>query len=146
MALIEWADGLIIGFPAIDAEHHRLVDMLNALYQASIELRGQEVLRDIVSGMLEYASTHFKREETLMARFGYDKLDEHRAEHEQFVASARQIKGKLESGSFVSSIDTLSFLKSWLVNHILDADKKYGPCFLEHRAEIDSTFNVGGSV
>lgn len=135
MAFIEWTDTYSLGIPAIDEQHQRLVAMLNSLYEASIGLRGQAALREIVAGMTEYATTHFRYEEKLMERFGYPDRAAHQAEHRVFTEEARKIQERLDAGTFVSSIETLKFLKKWLVEHIVKTDKRYGPCFAEHRGE-----------
>ena len=72
MPLMEWTDDLDVGFELIDKQHRVLLDMINELYDALMEIQGQEALRKIVNRMVEYAAIHFMVEEKHMVEFGYE--------------------------------------------------------------------------
>jgi hemerythrin len=38
-----------------------------------------------------------------------------------------EIKGKLNRGEMVMTVEVMTFLKDWLAGHIKGTDKKYGP-------------------
>ena len=135
MPLMQWTDDLSVGFKTIDSQHKRLVEMINELYDAMIEIRGQEALRTIVNGMVEYAAIHFMTEEKRMIEFNYEGYPEHKKIHEDFVAKAVDLQEQLKNESFVLSLDVLNFLRDWLKEHIQGTDRKYIPCFQDNGIE-----------
>ncbi len=132
MPLIQWTDDLVIGFELIDKQHRVLVDMINELYDAMMEIKGQEALSRIVNRMVEYAAVHFMVEEKWMVEFGYENYAEHKKIHDDFTQKAVELKENLSESGFVLSLDVLNFLREWLINHIKGTDRKYISCFREN--------------
>lgn len=129
--LIAWSDALSVGVGIIDDQHKKLVGMLNELYAASVELRGQKEILAILSAMGAYTQEHFSTEEGLMDSCGYDDAKLHKAEHLAFIEYVGSTLKRLELNDFVSSVELISYLRDWLTNHILNVDKKYGACLLQ---------------
>jgi hemerythrin len=126
--LIEWSDALKVNIAEIDAQHGKLVSMLNDLHDAQGGVR-KEILMPLLKALTDYAAEHFDTEEKLMERYKYPNLDKHRSEHQQFVSQVvgYQTMFDLELDSQILSNDILGFLSSWLQHHILYSDKEYGP-------------------
>ncbi len=135
MPLMDWTDDLVIGFTIIDTHHRRLVEMINELYDAMIEIKGQEALRVIVNGMVEYATIHFMTEEKYMLDFSYEGYPEHKKIHEDFKLKALDLQEKLSNEDFVLSLDVLNFLRDWLKGHIQGTDRSYIECFRDNGVE-----------
>ncbi len=129
MPLIQWTEDLNIGFELIDKQHMVLVEMINELYDAMMEIKGQEALSKIVNRMVEYAAVHFMVEEKWMVEFGYEGYSEHKKIHDDFTQKAVDLKDQLSEAGFVLSLDVLNFLRDWLINHIKGTDRKYIKCF-----------------
>ncbi len=129
MPLMEWTDDLNVGFELIDKQHRVLLDMINELYDALMEIRGQEALKKIVNRMVEYAAIHFMTEEKHMVEFGYEDYKNHKAIHDGFSSKAVDLKNKLSEEGFVLSLDVLNFLRDWLIEHIKGTDRLYIPFF-----------------
>lgn len=125
MSLIDWSDALSLGVPGIDAQHQRLVSMLNDLYAAVLALRGQSEITAILSSMVAYSQEHFTFEESEMARCRYAEEKLHRAEHHAFIEFAEKTEARMKAGEFVSSVELLGYLRDWLTNHIQSVDRKY---------------------
>ena len=85
MAFIDWDDSFSVKVKEIDAQHKRLVDMLNELYDAMRQGKGKEVLGKIIGGLIEYTDVHFKTEEKYFDKFGYPETEAHKKEHSDFV-------------------------------------------------------------
>ncbi len=129
MTLFEWKDNYNTGVKVIDKQHQRLVEILNELYTAVMEIRGQEVIRGVVKSMVEYAVIHFATEEDLMQKNMYPGYPEHKKEHESFSAKAVELREMSKNDDFILSTDLLNYLKEWLNHHILVIDMKYSPFF-----------------
>jgi len=131
MPLIEWTDDLDVGFDLIDKQHRVLVEMINELYDALMEIKGQEALRKIVNRMVEYAAIHFMVEEKHMVDHGYENYEKHKIIHDSFSRKAVDLKKQLSEEGFVLSLDVLNFLRDWLIDHIKGTDREYIPFFIK---------------
>lgn len=131
MPLMDWTKELNVGFEIIDKQHRVLLNMINELYDALMEIKGQEALRKIVNRMVEYATIHFMVEEKHMVEFGYDDCENHKIIHDKFTRYALDLKNQLSVDGFVLSLDVLNFLRDWLIEHIQGEDRKYIPFFTE---------------
>lgn len=57
----------------------------------------------------------------------------HQRQHRDFSTTVVSIREGIKAGKLISREDLLSFLNGWLVNHILNTDKKLGAFILEKR-------------
>jgi len=127
MAIISWEQNYSVGVAELDQHHKQLINMINELYFAMSQDRGQQLVNDIIKEMHEYAKMHFKVEESYMKQAGYLGSLQHIREHEWFVAKAQDMADRCEKGEFVLSLEVIQFLSDWLKTHILQSDMKYAP-------------------
>lgn len=126
MTLITWSDAYSVNSAEMDAQHKKLVGMINDLHDAMKDGNGKESLGRTLDGLIDYAGMHFADEEKLMAKVNFAELPAHKLEHEAFVKKALKLQADFHSGEVVMSFTVMEFLKDWLLNHILKVDKKYG--------------------
>jgi hemerythrin len=136
MSLMPWSDSMSLGIESIDNQHRWLVGAVNTLHD---ELSGsepprREVVGKILEGLVDYSVNHFILEEELFQRFGYPETIAHKAEHDGFSAKAMELLFRFEDGDTVS-LETLEFVKDWLMHHILKVDKAYAP-FLRSKGVV----------
>jgi len=129
MAYIEWSEEFSVNVREIDAHHKKLVEKINLLHQSLLDNKGSEAQKSIVAGMVEYAEFHFTAEEKLMLRHNFPDYQRHKAEHGKFTEMALDLRKRIDNSGFVLTLEILSFLKSWLQDHILVSDKKYSRHF-----------------
>lgn len=128
MAYMEWSDKLSVGVESIDSQHRKLVSMVNELFDAMKSGQGKDKMGKTLDGLIAYTASHFAYEEQLFAKTTYPESAAHKKEHDDLTKKVLAIQEKMKSGvSFSLSMEVMEFLKSWLVNHILVSDKKYGP-------------------
>lgn len=128
---LAWNDSFATGVPEIDEQHMILVHTLN---EASVRLANDaslESLERITQDLLSYALYHFETEEQLMQTYGYPEdssadAAQHLEQHRAFSAKVVQVREGIKQGTPVAPEDLLGFLNGWLVNHILNTDKKLG--------------------
>lgn len=125
MPLITWDQGLSVGVPDLDAQHHRLVDMINQLHDAMAKGQGREALKPLLAGLVQYTVTHFQAEEQYMRKINYPNLPQHKAEHEKLVRRVKELTQSYESNQISLTIETMNFLRDWLTNHIRRVDRQY---------------------
>lgn len=125
IAPFQWADYFETGFAEVDGQHHKLVDLINALVQraASGALIQPVELSHVLDGLARYAAHHFATEEALMAQAGLDPRHQrsHRQSHADFVARVEEMRHSDDTGRVVSLL--YRFVTSWLTFHILDTDQ-----------------------
>jgi hemerythrin len=125
---MEWEDRMSVGVREIDAEHRHLVDMLNQLFDAMQRGEGRDKLGEILDGLVEYTDAHFKHEEFLFDKTEYPDSEMHKKEHNNLRKQVIEIQKKYKSGEYDTlTIETLTFLKNWLVNHTTGSDRRFGP-------------------
>jgi hemerythrin len=121
----QWNDTYSVKIKEVDQQHKMLFSMVNELHESMLAGKANNVMEKVLTGLVNYTKTHFRDEESFLAKAGYPELPRHKAIHEGFVAKAVEFQEKLKSGSFVLSIETLRFLGDWIKNHILVMDQQY---------------------
>lgn len=121
-----WDARFETGLAEVDAQHRRLVDMVNqlgVLLSDGADLEG-EALKSVFHDLADYARLHFADEERLMAETGVSARhkDTHVANHRQFV---NQVLTLWQSRAALHHpAETLhGFLSAWLSVHILGEDQ-----------------------
>lgn len=136
---IVWNDSFVTGVDEIDQQHRILVNSLNAANAKLTANTNLELLDQISRDLLSYALYHFETEEELMQEYGYAEQDSsaaqtHLEQHRSFSSKVVAVREGLKVGTLISREDLLSFLNDWLVNHILNTDKKLGAFIVAKRA------------
>lgn len=132
MPTIIWKKVYETGIVALDNEHRQLIEQINRLYEAVRDKRGEEVLRDILTMLEGYTGDHFEHEEKVMAEYGFPGLAEHQAIHQSLRDTVQELVAREGTGTQELAQELLKFLRSWLLEHIVEVDKKYG-VYLESR-------------
>ena len=127
MSLFVWDSKYSVNIREIDAQHQKLFDLFNELYDAMQEGHANEVIGKVLTGVLDYTAYHFAYEEKLFRQYGYADEAAHRAEHAKLTEQAKSLVQKLHAGQSHVTMATLKFLCDWLNNHILGSDKKFAP-------------------
>jgi hemerythrin-like metal-binding protein len=70
-----------------------------------------------------------------MQKYGYIEDDEiHIQQHRSFSAKVVAVRNDIKNGILISREDLLSFLNSWLINHILNTDKRLAAFLVASKA------------
>ena len=125
MAIITWDDSLSTGIPNIDNQHKKLVELINKVGEAMKNSKGNEILLDVLTELLNYTKTHFRYEEQYMESIKYPKLAEHKEVHKMVTDKVADLYEKVKSGKFVSTVQLSNLLKEWISTHILKVDMHY---------------------
>ncbi len=141
MIFMPWSRALSLGLPAIDAQHHWLVDTLNALHtELATHEPDRALIGQVLEGLMDYTVNHFVAEEVLFERYRYPHAQAHKALHDQFTRRVMQMLTDHEAGRSQGS-EVVSLLKEWLIQHIMGADKAYAP-FLSAAEETERLIAV----
>lgn len=121
-----WDPCFVTGLPEIDAQHQRLVEIINQL--GSLVMQGSDVSHNdmtaVVQSLSDYARFHFGEEESMMSRVGLNKLQitRHHQDHVNFLTDVEQMSADVSADKPDTPRLILKFLTNWLVYHILGVD------------------------
>lgn len=126
---VTWSELFEIGIPKIDAEHRHLTGIVNAFHDvvSAGEARGKVFA--VLNLLTQYVEIHFRNEEALMEAGKYPGLLAHRREHERLTVQIFELAERYEAGAAQITTAVMDFLKNWLLDHILQEDRKIGEYF-----------------
>jgi hemerythrin-like metal-binding protein len=116
-----------VGVAKIDEQHKTLIALINGLDEAMRRGEGRSVLRSTLDGLVNYTHTHFAAEESLFEAFCYPQIESHLEQHKEFIDRIDEFQRQYEAGQLMLSVDVMSFLGGWLLNHIRVCDRAFGP-------------------
>lgn len=131
MDFITWQEKYSVKIPSIDAQHKKLVAIINELYSSMKAGKTKDQLGKTLDDLVAYTKGHFSYEEALLEKVGYPDLVEHKKQHVAFVEKITATCQQYESGKLFMSIDICNFLQNWLIHHIQGTDQKYSELLLE---------------
>jgi len=119
---IEWSDEFSIDVDEIDADHQKLMELINLCHQATDCENSDNIVKNILYELVDYTQSHFKKEELIMEACGYPYLDHHRSVHQSLIKQTQIRFKEFESG--VLTVQNLyEFFIDWLTEHIITMDK-----------------------
>ena len=131
MALFEWDDSFITNVQKIDEQHRVLVNTINELHTAMTQGKSNEMLTEIIQGLVDYTVTHFQTEENFMQQHQYPDFPSHKKEHDEFVSEVGKFQQDFLAKKVFLSIKVFNFLIEWIDNHIRTSDQKLGKFLVE---------------
>ncbi|HRD87338.1 MAG TPA: bacteriohemerythrin [Accumulibacter sp.] len=121
-----WDEILSVGVDEIDEDHRKLVNLFNILNHAVVDEESPDYLAAILAELINCTAWHFSHEERLMLKHRYQGFEEHRAEHEELIQSARALQQGILRANQPMVDEHIEFLERWLTEHILTADLRLG--------------------
>lgn len=131
MSIISWNESLSVNVQEIDQQHQKLIGMINELYDAMKEGKGNTVLDKVITELIDYTTSHFTTEEKYFEKYSYPRAASHKLEHADFIKKVSSFQEQYRAGQTGLSIEIITFLSNWLKNHIQIVDKQYTPFFNE---------------
>jgi hemerythrin len=131
MTAFAWQDEYSVGHATIDAQHRKLIDILNDLHELLNRDSGADSSAEVAAvfdQLAAYVMTHFAFEEQLIADIGYPvhKVAEHKRQHDLLLARVQEVMNAHHEGDTQALANLLPYLYGdWLIDHICHADKDY---------------------
>lgn len=118
----------LVGIDRVDQEHRRLFEIAGRVHDCltTDNASAADAARTVVAELLDYTETHFASEEGLMEAAGFPELAAHRELHRNLIAQARDMEMRVELGERNMPLELNRFVYTWLIDHILDHDKRFG--------------------
>ncbi|RCX33329.1 bacteriohemerythrin [Thioalbus denitrificans] len=124
---VSWHESYSVGVAALDADHKKLLRLINNLQTAIHYQTGEEFIHEALDELVDYTRTHFGREEALMRDNGYPDLEAHQREHRDMIDKVNGMVTRYHAEGEEALEPLARFLKEWLLNHINGTDQRYGP-------------------
>jgi len=129
-----WTDNLSIGNASIDADHKKLIVMVNGL-EAMLKARDSFALPLALEQIEQHLHAHFSSEEEIAKAvnfpFGKNKL-----EHQYILKEFQHMKNELivKNGiwSDAAAEHYAHFLSDWITDHVLKEDMLMKPLLLTY--------------
>ena len=131
MARIEWQRAFNTDIYQVDEQHKKLVAMINRLDESL--RKGMGIVNQeegpVLVALVDYTKYHFDTEEKVMQKIGYPHYQKHKGLHEDLRRKIVSMLLRLKDGGSVSATELMSFLTDWLLDHIIQEDKKIGVAY-----------------
>ncbi|MGR9115181.1 MAG: bacteriohemerythrin [Gammaproteobacteria bacterium] len=133
MTILTWNKQLTLGIEVVDKQHKHLVNLINRLDEAVALGHDKKSMTAIVNELLDYTVYHFRHEEILMQRSGYDAqlFAKHQAEHLNFIEKVQQAHSEAIKDPSTITEELMDFLVEWLSHHILNVDRHMADSLLQ---------------
>lgn len=124
----EFTEEYLTGIDLIDKEHEelfRIVGKASEMAKSYDSSSSYDKIMEILHELKSYTVEHFRDEEEYMEGIGYEGLAAQKRAHEAFVDKLETIDlERIENDPQEYLQELLEFLLGWLINHILNTDKK----------------------
>lgn len=122
---MKWNDEYSLGIVEIDEQHKKLFELSEILNEAT-EINE---IKDILLFLEEYMQFHFNTEESMMRKYNYELIEEHKKLHDDLK---EKVTGYIElyflgNYSFIEELEEV--VQEWIYEHILEEDRKYKEFF-----------------
>ncbi|MGZ8216751.1 response regulator [Methylomagnum sp.] len=125
--IFPWNENFETGIPEIDAQHRRLIDLLNLLVSHLAFQSDVPALNIIFDELKAYTVAHFEMEQDIWHRYFESDAWEiwHQRAHTNFIDEVVRLKSQEAVKPLDDVIEGIvSFLTRWLAMHILESDKR----------------------
>ena len=126
MPILSWRDEFNVNVKKIDAQHQKMLDLVNNLHTSVEACIDKEELKNLLIELVEFTSNHFSTEEKLMKEYAYPAYAKHHREHRILIQHMNQLVAAVSDGkspTFYSDYDVSS---DWALVHITEYDKDLG--------------------
>ena len=142
MVFLEWESDLDTGIEVIDGQHKRIVEMINDLHAAQLQMDKAAVAR-VIEEVVDYTLSHFAFEETLLEDAGYQFSRAHKKVHELFIRRVNVFRTRHQAGDDVAD-ELKDLLGRWLFNHIRNDDANYVEAVKANMQQLTRDDSSGG--
>jgi hemerythrin len=146
--LLTWREDWSLGIDLLDADHRALIGRLADiclhfcpqaggglrplpwLYPPAPSSRQGADLIGALTRLGDEANAHFRREESFMRAIGYERLDEHEAEHARMTETYGEILDDLRAQGVRALNDQIrESVSEWLLDHIVGGDRAFASAY-----------------
>ncbi len=117
-----WKPEYSVGVAEIDAQHRYLFELWHLLDSIKGQKQNRNSCRQAMLSLLDYIDLHFTTEEPYYRE--HPRFTDHQQVHREFVRRVREFEQDLENDRLDIQAMT-DFLRTWLIDHIVNTDIRY---------------------
>ncbi|MCR4316614.1 MAG: bacteriohemerythrin [Planctomycetes bacterium] len=121
----EWRSEYTVHNDAIDEHHRELFNLAENFFGTLSDGSDREKIALSIDTLIEYANSHFRKEEKLMEIEGFPDLAEHKVVHASLREEAAEFRSRILRNEALEDEIALDFFRNWLVNHNFGHDRKF---------------------
>jgi hemerythrin-like metal-binding domain len=126
----KWKEDYCLNIDEIDAQHKRLLEIGDEVYDIAILDDGYDhydEIMNVIDKLLEYTEYHFNYEEKMLKELNYKELHDQEEEHYYYIYKIKSIASRedIDDNQRKTLLELLEFLSQWITNHIMVSDRKY---------------------
>lgn len=128
-----WIDNYLVNIRKMDDQHKALFATVGKLYKLLLGHGDIEQIDKIFFSLVRQTLMHFQTEEELMKIHGYPDYSHHKGLHDILVQQLKDMQSSQQAFKssnylqpWIERLEVADYLSAWLVNHIVDEDKKLG--------------------
>jgi hemerythrin-like metal-binding protein len=128
-----WSDQYRVHIHTMDEQHRALFTTAGKLYRLLLGHQSMSQIDTVFSDLVRQTIVHFHTEEALMQRYAYPDYNHHKSLHDFLVQQLEDMQLSQQNMQslhyvqpWIERLEVADFLSGWLVNHIVDEDKKLG--------------------
>jgi hemerythrin len=132
-----WRDQFSVGNDLIDMDHKHLIEIINKA-EINLKTNSRSEFNALLEELSRYSKTHFEREELLAKAVDYPGSGQLHESHTFLVANLEQFKkdvGAEWSEEAIAKFTT--FLRDWLIKHVIKEDLPMKPWMIKHSPRFD---------
>lgn len=128
---LDWDERLELGDDYIDVQHRMLVTIMNRLAKMIEKGVSQELMTRTMHEIRKYAEFHFASEESFMYEIEFPGLQRHETIHSRLLQELSIRIGRVIHQHH-NGEEVLSYLYSWLVEHVEREDSQFIAYYRKH--------------
>jgi len=130
MKLIGWTERFNVNIEEIDSQHQEIINLINEL---TIVPKDENIfiVHKCLVKLRKYAHFHFSCEEKYLQSLSPEAKTRHLKQHAYFIEKVVFFTDKAKVGKQVEIEELLSFLRTWVVEHITEDDQCLKNCDVE---------------
>jgi len=126
---LAWSKKMSIGNEMIDAEHKKLLDLVNEVENV-IKKKDSTLFMQALDMLEKSTRSHFEHEEKIAHAIDFP-FEEHDMEHQYILGEFQALKDRLadNQGRWSESVAEhyYIFLSTWAIDHVMEDDMKMKP-------------------
>ena len=127
LGLFSWRDEYALGVADVDREHKQLFGAAEKVHELLLHCAGPVAVEKGINDLICVAANHFRSEESQLKRAGYPDLAQHRELHRELLREIHHKQSRIRDNNLNVDIEFLAFIKTWLLDHTLTADREFAP-------------------
>lgn len=124
---LQWRDQLSVANDLIDGDHQHLIEIIN-LAEVSLQAHNPGELSRVLQELHRYGKSHFEREEQIARAIQFPRADSLHESHQELSHQLEKFRDEVgEQWSEAAIQEFSTFLRNWLINHVIKEDMLMKP-------------------